>query len=159
MKWNAVVIFAASLGLSFGVTIGVMKELQQRREEKENREKKEVENRKYEMEYDIARRDFHKKYSNVLEAIVKRRFRVYGQLLEDDRKILSAVKSIPSNGNEHIEKIKNSICSMLKDEILECEIRLNVARSNGSVEPGDLNGWFFGYKVFSNLKYSLYGDE
>lgn len=158
MKWNAVAIFAASLGLSFGVTTGVIKEVKQQRDDKVKREKTENEDRKYNIESDTARNDFCKKYSNILNAIAKRRFRVYGQLLEDDKKILSAVNSIPSNGNEHTEKIKRSICYMLNMEILECEIRLDVARRDGEIKPDNLSGLFFGYNVFSDLKVDLFGD-
>ena len=158
MKWNALAVFAASLGLSFGVTIGVMRCAQQARDDKANREKRESENRKYNIESDTARNDFCKKYSNILNAIVKRRFRVYGQLLEDDKKILSAIKSIPSNGNEHTERIKSSICHMLDMEILECEIRLDVAKRDGEIKPSTIDTWFFGYNVFSDLKFDLFGD-
>ena len=64
MKWNALAVFAASLGLSFGVTIGVMRGVQQARDDKANREKRESENRKYNIESDKARNDFCKKYGS-----------------------------------------------------------------------------------------------
>lgn len=137
MTKNILLVLVASIGVSLGITLAVL------RFNEENAERRiRLEEIKAEDEaWSNACAEFCKSHSQILCAVKARKQKIYSELIATDEEIVSAIQKQKSD-EKIISQLQQELKERLEEEITDCRCRLSAIKDEDYSPDGRYFSFF-----------------